>query len=75
MREISGIRNDIPPGTREVIRKAIMEFRFSMYGGFDEIENSKEDPDTCEWADHLAALIDQRLDPMKILIRIERAEK
>lgn len=46
---------------RETIKEAIMEFRFSQYGGFDMIDDTKEDPDTCEWVDHLATFIDKAI--------------
>lgn len=72
-RTINAIRGDVPDETREIVRKAIMDFNFGSYGGFDQVEETKEDPDTSEWVDHLAELIDKRLTVRKIIIKIREA--
>lgn len=74
MREISGIRPDVPPGTLATIKKAIEDFDFSDFG-WDDIEVSKGRPPSDEWLDRLAELIDKRLDTLKIIIKIREASK
>lgn len=45
----------------DVIKEAIMEFRFSNFGGLDDLDELKEDPDTSEWVDQLAEAINERI--------------
>jgi len=46
----------------EIIKEAIREFSFSNFG-LDQLDELKEDPDTCEWIDALAVKIDEDLKP------------
>jgi hypothetical protein len=75
MRTINAIRGDVPDQTREIVRQAIMDFRFSAFGGLDDLDELKEHPDTSEWVDQLAELIDQRLTVRKIIIKIREASE
>jgi hypothetical protein len=74
VRTINAIRGDVPDQTREIVRKAIMDFRFSGFSGLDVLDELKERPDTSEWVDQLAELIDQRLTIRKIIIKIKATE-
>lgn len=59
----------------DVIKEAIMEFRFSNFGGLDDLDELKEDPDTSEWVDQLAEAINKRLTTQKIIANIRKASQ